>query len=363
MKNLIYALVLLSITACSTNNESNRIQPKRTDIVETVYASVKVVPSISYSPQPLTSGIIKEILVKEGDQVTEDQTLFSIEIPANAKNRQSTADLNLQEAKANYLGSSSLLRSIEAEIHTAQQQLTLDSMNFKQQERLWNQNIGKKNDYDRAKLAYTNTQNQVKILRQKKQQTLISLKNAYQKALNMSNVEKSQVGDYTVRSEINGIVFSINKEPGDFITTQERFGEIGTSDAYIIQMDIDEVDITKVAVGDSILISLDAYNDQVLFANVTKIYPKKEEATQTFRVEGKFIPPLPKLYNGFSGEANILVDKRINTLVIPSNYLLPQNKVLTNDGELTVKVGIKNLKYVEILEGVDTNTVLLKPAE
>lgn len=363
MNKLIYILFLIVTISCNNKNNEDVTSPRITDINETVYASIKIEPTSFYFPQPIHSGIIKDILVEEGDEVQKGQKLFQISIPAYTKNSLSNAQLNLQEAKANYNGTNNLLLNIESEIRSVKHQLSLDSTNFKRQERLWAENIGKKNDFEKADLIYKNTQNKLDILQQKKAQTLISLENNYKKALNLTNTESSQFNDYTIRSETDGMVYSLYKEVGDFINSQERFGEIGSADNFTIRMNIDEIDITKIALKDSVIISLDAYPNKIFIASVHKIYPKKEESTQTFQVESLFDLPPPKLYNGLSGEANILVDRRVNTLVIPADYLMPENKVQTKNGIESVKVGIKNLEYVEIISGIDTSTILLKPSE
>jgi len=69
------------------------------------------------------------------------------------------------------------------------------------------------------------------------------------------------------------------------------------------------------------------------------------------------------LFNGLAGEANIIVSKRKNALTIPSGYLIDKNKVLTTDGEKEIEIGLKNLKFVEVLSGIDVNTIILKPTE
>ena len=261
------------------------------------------------------------------------------------------------------MGNNNLLKNIQLEIKTIKEQVSLDSINFKRQERLWSQNIGRKSDLDQFKLKYQTSQKQLDILEQKLVQTKTNLKNNYKKALTKTKTEKSQLADYTVRSEIAGKVYFINKEVGDFISSQERFAEIGSDDKFKLEMDIDEVDITKIELGDSVLILLDAYANQIFVATVNKIFPKKDDITQTFRVESGFKELPPKLYNGLAGEANIIVSRRNNTLVIPAEYLLPNNKVMTTDGERNIKVGLKNLEFVEILSGIDTTTTIIKPSE
>jgi multidrug resistance efflux pump len=293
--------------------------------------------------------------------VKKGQVLFQISPTSDIQSRLTNAEIDLREAESNYLGNNNLLKNLELEIQYISEQLNLDSINFKRQERLYDQNIGTKLQYDQTRLKYFTTQKKLNILKKKLAQTSSNLKSNYKKALINTKTEKSQLDDFTIRSEIDGKIYAINKEVGDFISNQERFAELGSAESYKIEMDIDEVDITKIKVGDTVIISLDAYLDDVFVATVNHILPKKNDVTQTFRVESVFRNPPPKIYNGLSGEANIIVSKRKNALVIPTVYLMPNNKVSTSDGVKTIKIGLKNLKFVEVLSGIDANTTLLKP--
>jgi HlyD family secretion protein len=126
---------------------------------------------------------------------------------------------------------------------------------------------------------------------------------------------------------------------------------------------IDEVDIASVSPGQLIYITLDAYKDQVFEASLTKIYPLKDTRTQTFQVEGRFNKEPPTLFAGLSGEANIVLTEKKNAMTIPLNYLMQGKKVKTEQGEILVETGISNMSFVEILSGIDTSTVLLKPEQ
>lgn len=358
---IILATVSLAMISCSGKSDKSEIKPLQSNITESIYASVKITPEFSYQVQTIRPGIIDSILVKEGDLVEEAQLMFQISTPALEKVQLLDAEMNYEEARSNYLGEHNLIKNIKLELQSAKAQNKLDSTNFKRQERLLSQSIGKQLDFDQAKLKFINSSNQVKLLEQKLVQTKLSLENNYSKAINRINVEKEQLSDYKIFAKMAGKVYAINKEVGDFVGTQEKLAEIGSSSQFKIEMDIDEVDITKINQGDSVLIVLDAYPKEVFVAEVSKIYDKKNDLTQTFKVESVFKQSPPKLYYGLSGEANIIVSTRKNAITIPTEYLMPGNKVLTNDGEVDVEVGIKNLEFVEILSGLDTSTVINKP--
>ena len=126
-------------------------------------------------------------------------------------------------------------------------------------------------------------------------------------------------------------------------------------------MKIDEVDIARIKTGQKALITLDAYERQVFEAEITRIYPQKDKRTQTFEVEAEFKNPPAVLYAGLSGEANVVLNQKDDILLIPREYLIEGDHVNTPDGMVPVKIGMKNLEFVEIISGIDTSTILLKP--
>lgn len=357
------ALAVLLFFGCNAENSSDRVKPVLSDITESVYASVTVRPEISYFPQSLNTGILQEIAVAEGDTVQEGQLLFTVSVTPSVLNRVTTAELNLAEAKSNYRGKDNLLLNLEVELASVKEQLMLDSITFDRQQRLWQQKIGKESDLDRARLAYQSSQNKLQLSLKQYTQAKANLATNYQKAASQVKAERALLGDFKVHASMGGKVYRISKEIGDLITTQEKFLEIGSADQFIIEMDIDEVDITKIGLGDTVAVALEAYPGQVFLAKTIELAPKKDDFTQTFRVESTFINKPPRLYNGLSGEANIIVSTRQHAMVIPADYLLPGNKVLTDAGEVEVKIGVKNIQFVELLSGVDTSTSILKPAQ
>jgi HlyD family secretion protein len=362
MYRFLFFFFLLSF-GCSKKPNNSTTQPRLENIQESVYASLKIVPNQSYSVRPIFSGIIDQIFVNEGDTVTKDQPLFKISISPTAKLKQSDAQLALEEASSNLQGENNLLSNLQKEIEILQLQYSRDSINYSRLKTLWNQNIGKKVDLENAELAYQNSANRLDLLNKQFSQSQTNLNRQLQRARHLVNSENAQLKDFVIVSKINGTIFNIEKQIGDLISPQEIFAEIGTSNDWIIEMEIDESDIGKITVGDTVVLNLDAYPNQVYSALISFISQRKNELTQTFLVRAAFLISPPQLYYGLNGEANIIVNTKQNAMIIPSSYLLPENKVLTSSGEKEIIIGMKNLDFVEIISGIDTSTVLLKPIE
>jgi multidrug efflux pump subunit AcrA (membrane-fusion protein) len=123
---------------------------------------------------------------------------------------------------------------------------------------------------------------------------------------------------------------------------------------------IDEVDITKIELNQVILITLDAYEKEVFEAKISKIYPTKNERTQTFKIEGVFTNRPKKLYPGLTGEANIVINTKNNVITVPNEYINENSELKTDKGLIKVVTGIKNLERIEIVSGIDSSTLIYK---
>jgi RND family efflux transporter MFP subunit len=187
------------------------------------------------------------------------------------------------------------------------------------------------------------------------------LENRYRQAQNALKQAQTSLGDFNITSRVDGKVYSVLKEAGELINAQQALAQVGHADRFIIDMSIDEVDIARLRIGQKVWVSLDAYEGQVYEALISRILPLKDERTQTFSVEALFTDSPDVLYAGLSGEANIVISKKENVLSIPLDLLIEDSKVLTNDGEVEVQTGLRNLEYVEILSGIDSTTILYRP--
>lgn len=356
----LLSIASFALISCNRGN-SEAIRPTRQSIIESVYASATIVPEFYYRPQATRQGLIEAMLVKEGDLIKKDQLICQIQVPAEVEAKAENATINFKEAEANFIGSNNLLKTMQAEIDVRKERLQLDSLNYFRQKRLWDQKIGTQVALDQATLTYENSQTQLEILKQKHAQTLLALKSNYRRNLNQSDSEKQLLKEYAIRSLIDGRVYQVYKKLGEFVNPREAIVEIGSANNFKIEMDLDEEDILKVNAGDTALVVIDAISDRVLTSIVSRIYPQKDPQSQTFLIEGKFIDPPDKIMAGLAGEANIIVGRRKNALTIPTDYLLDGNKVLTADGEISILLGVKNLDFVEILEGIDSTTLIFRP--
>lgn len=354
---LVFAL-LGCLSSCNPGKE--KIKPAVRTITESVYSSVTIQPDSLYQAHAVVSGILEQNLVEEGEIVARGTPIAQIINNAPQLNVEN-ARLSLELALDNYSGNNAVIRTLEDEIRAARLQAQNDSVNYFRQKNLWEQNIGSQVEYDSRKLAYELSRNNLSLLLGNYARTKNELRTKVIQAENNYKTAMITTGDFTVESKINGTVYALYKNRGELISTLEPLAAIGSSNDFLIEMLIDEVDIVKVQQGQIAIVTLDAYGNDVFEAVVSKIYPRKDERTQTFKVEAIFKVPPDVLYPGLAGEGNIIVGQKENALTIPRSYLINDRMVLTEDGEIELTLGLQNLEYAEVLSGLDKNTAIMKP--
>ncbi len=353
----VFYLIAILLIAQSCSKKQDKTLPIERALTESVYSSVIIQPDSLYQVYAIVSGILDSNLVEEGDLVSKNEKLFQI-INNTPKLNTQNAKLALNLAQENYNGRATVLSSIEDEIEAAKLTYKNDSINYYRQKNLWDQNIGSKVQYDSKKLNYQLASNQSKLLQSKYNRTKNELETTVKQAQNNYQTASITTKDFTVKSKINGKVYALYKEPGEIVTSIQPLATIGSAKRFIIELLVDEVDIVQIALTQDVLINLDAYNDRVFKGKVSKIYPKKDERNQTFTVEAVFVSQPEILYPGLSGEANIIIAKKEKVLTIPKSYLLDDNKVKTDEGYVTVKTGLQNMDYIEILSGISKDTYI-----
>ncbi|OBX27233.1 multidrug efflux pump subunit AcrA (membrane-fusion protein) [Gelidibacter algens] len=358
MRFPIYISLLFLMGSCKSK-EDNRY-PEYKTLTESVYASILIQPDSSYQAYASVAGILERNFVVEGDLVLKNQILLQINNSVPQVTIEN-AKLSLQLAQQNYTGEAAVLNGIRDEMASANLRYKNDSIVYKRQENLWKQKIGSKADYDAKKLNYEVSQKNLQQLKNSYEQTKNQLQTSIKQANNSLKTSIISNKDFTIQSKINGKVYALYKEPGEIITTMEPLVSVGSASVFVIEMLVDEVDIVKIALNQSVVITLDAYKGMVFNGKVSKIYPQKDERNQTFKVEARFEKQPEVLYPGLSGEANIIISKKENVLTIPKYYLIDGTKVETDQGIVTIKTGVENMEFIEIIEGITDSTLLHKP--
>ncbi|MBP6574380.1 MAG: efflux RND transporter periplasmic adaptor subunit [Flavobacteriales bacterium] len=352
-------LVALLFAACG--NDAETITPTVGPITESVYASGVVKAEGQYQVFPTVNGTVVELLVKEGDTVKAGQSLLRIDDRTSSlTSRTAEAQVRLLERNASETGP--VLAQLKEALGQARDKAEVDSVNYARQVALWSQQIGSKNELDQRELAYTTS----KAARNRAVQALDEARNRLRTELDVArnNAAMGSAGndDRTPRSLMDGVVYDLMIEPGELATTQRAVALVGRADQFIVELEVDEYDITKVKPGLAVRISLDSYNGYAFQGKVTRIVPNMDLRSRTFRVEAVFTELPPRLFPNLTVEASIVLNFKDSALTIPASYLLEDHYVLTGPEQRTeVVIGARDLERVEVISGIDANTTLYKP--
>lgn len=351
-------IICFGIQSCSQERESVKVDPQ--DIVESVYTSVTIDPATMYKVNSTLSGLISSINFDVGDKVNIGDVIFQIhDIQGN--NTASNSKLNYQAALKNYSGEQNMLDDLRLEIENVSLKRNNDSLNNTRNSALFEKSLISDVEMEQSKILFNSSKNAHITLINKLKRLERDLKLSVEQAKNNYNSSLSRSKDAFIASKIDGIIYEISKEQEELVAIQETIAIIGSEDSFVLKMLIDEVDITKVKIGQKIIVSLEAYTGKVYEGVVKRIAPKMDTRTQTFEIEGEFTNPPDKLYMGLTGEGNILINKRENVLVIPLEYLVDGDKVETDDGLTKVTIGVRSLSHVEILSGIKKGDIIYKP--
>jgi HlyD family secretion protein len=345
----------VSVFLISCSDEQKSITPVQQNITHSIYAAVTVKPDNLYTVYAQQTGIISEIFVTEGDSVFAGQKIGAI-INENMELNQEKAILQYQLAESKLYGQGNTLKTLESEIESLKSQVKFDSINYFKNVKLEKEKVVPKTTLDNFKLKYDLSTNQLSNAQQKFFQIKKELENSLEQSKTNLKVAKINLSDSYIYSLIDGMIYSIEKEIGEFISSQIPFAQIGSKNNFVIEMLVDEEDITQVRIGQKVVVSLEAYPDTAFLCEVTKIYPQKDPVKQTFTVEGIFLEQPKTMFFGMSGESNIIIEQQENVLVIPREYINDKNQVRTKDGLITVKTGLKDMSHIQILEGLTVNS-------
>lgn len=357
MKYLIFGSLVIFLIACTDKKESTT--PFVQDITESIYAAGIIKSENQYSVFPKVNGIVEHVYVEAGDYVIKGSPILSI---YNEAQRLSNENAMLTADFYNFNTNVNRLNDLKNQIELAKLKMKNDSTQFERQKKLQQNNAGTKVDYDLSELAYENAQINY--------QSAINQYNDYYRQLKYNstqakkNVEISGLTakDFTVFSELDGKVYSINKSKGEMVGIQTELAVVGDATTFILEMQVDEKDILQIKLGQKVIITLDSYGDQTFEAKITKIYPLMDIKSKTFLLEAKFIEQPAVLYPNMNFEANIILNAKKNALLIPRKYIVNDSFVINADGDtLPVVLGLKNYQNVEIISGISANDKIILP--
>lgn len=356
---IITVLLLYTILLSSCNDKTEKTNPVTEDITETVYASAIVKTKDQYQVFATVDGIINKLFVTENDLVKKGDPLIQVMDESSTINREKAS---LEASYADVSTNREKLADVKNSIALAQSKAGNDSLLYQRQKNLWNENIGSKTELEQRELAYENSKSLLESAKLRYQDLLKELEFNAKQARNNLSISKFKESDFLIKSEMDGKVYSLLKEPGEMVTPQTPLAVIGDAAVFLLEMQIDEYDIAKIKLGQLVLLTMDSYKGAVFEAKVSKIIPLMNQRSKSFTVEAEFVKQPSVLYPNLTAEANIIIQSKKDALTIPRTYLVDDSLVMVGKDKMKkVTIGLKDYQKVEILNGLTSGDVIYKP--
>lgn len=309
--------VVIAISALSAARRSGRATEVRIetvgkrDLVSVVTASGKIEAVTQVDISSDITGRIVKLTVREGDLVKKGQLLVQID-PSQYQSVVQRAEAFLQSSQAS-------LQQVRANRDQAKRQLDRAL-----EIRRANPNLiaaetveQAQQAYDVAVANYNSTDSQVDQARAQLQEA-------------RDNLAKTRI-----YAPIDGRVTRLAVEegevavPGTFSRETGLLMRVADLSGILAKVDVDETDVVRLSLGDSVAISIDAFPDTAFFGRVTKIGNSAKvsassggggaqtERAVDFEVEIELVNPPSDIRPDLSATARIVTDTRQQVLSIP----------------------------------------------
>ena len=317
------------------------------NIMNSITATGTIEPVTSVTVGTQVSGIVSKLFVDYNSVVKKGQVIAELD-------------------KTNLM---SQLNTAKTQLATAQSQLNYQTANYKRYKTLFEKGLVAADDFDNAKLSYTQAKEQV-----------ASAKEEVQRA-------QTNLGYATITSPIDGVVLSKSVEEGQTVAASFSTPELFTIAQDLTNMqvvaDVDEADIGDVKEGERVTFTVDAYPDDTFEGKVKQV---RQEATTTNNVVTyEVVISAPnadlKLKPGLTANVTIYTAERKGVLSVPSKALrfIPQketvgkmkivdvanakNKVWTIEGNSIVahkvNIGMTDGTNTQIVGGIAEGTKVI----
>ena len=261
MRKILF-LIIASFFAFSCNKQEVVKPRKVSSIVESVYASGTIIPKNEHALFSLVNGIVLKKYVKDGDVVKKGQILYEISNGA-PEARLNSARKAYEKSSADMGENSSVLTDAKANLENAQSKFSLDSAIYFKYKKMIAVDAISQLQLDQAKVQYDISFNAVKAAKQKyssaKRDLSVSLSNAQSQLA----LAETDLNNFIIRSDVDGVVFKTYKEEGETVRMNENLAMLGEQSGRIIKMQVDQGDIDKLKIGQQVLFKTDVTGNKI----------------------------------------------------------------------------------------------------
>jgi RND family efflux transporter MFP subunit len=315
--------------------ESAEVAPvARGTALQGVYGTVDVEPVNEAIVRTRNFGMLSAVNFKAGDSVKAGQVLVETSDESVQRDIDSV-NSGLAEAKVRQaLGPASADALKNQEIEVDKLKKLLDAN-------------------DISPVEYEKAQNSLASLRDEVQKETLALNTDVENAERGRDALKDQLGHDSITAPMDGVILDSYCNLGEYVPPQTQICRIGSAENQVVAQ-VNEEDVGYLTPGMKAKIRLYAHQDRDIVGTLKKILPQAEN--QVYHVLFSLDDPPALLLPGMTGEMNIIIGERQNTLTIPSRAIRHGNTVLAvvkgRVKQITVKTGFHTMERTEILDGL-----------
>ncbi|RLA84264.1 MAG: hypothetical protein DRG31_05180 [Deltaproteobacteria bacterium] len=309
---------------------------KRERVERWIEAVGTVMPRQAVRITPKVPGKIEAIYVQEGDRVSQGEPLVKLE--------QKDFLLAVDRAEAAYLKAKAQLERARVALEDARR-------DWKRGKFLFAQKVISQREYEKLETAFKAARSRYDLAQAQLQEAEVLLRQA-----------KKELADTVIRAPFSGYVSERFVDPGQRAYTMPPTEILELLDLSQVKVvfDLPERDLPSVKEGQPLRVFPDALPERAFSGKVTKVYPKVDPTTRTFRAEGVLDNPEGLIKPGMFVRVKVLLGEE-ETLLIPADAVLR----LQGTGEVycfvveegraqrrELEVGRRLDSFVEVLGGL-----------
>jgi len=344
---LIWFLTSIFISSNKNKQTYQTSKVERGTIISSVSASGQVLTVNIMSATTKASGIVKEVYVKDGDIVKKGDNILKIELDFQGQQKNS-------QAWASYLSAKNNLENAKIALYTLQSDMFSKWDTFKElaTNSTYQNSDGSPNYTNRALPEFHIAEKNwlATEAKYKNQEAVIT---QAQVALNSSWLDYTLTSP-TITAPTDGTITSLMFTSGMSIgsldtgtsTSNQKVATIETGGNPVVSVNLSEIDVSQVKIDQKATITLDSISDKTftgIVVGVNKIGETTNGVTQypsIIQLDSTSNQILPNM----TVTAIIIIDRKDNSLIIPSSAVKIQNEQ----------------SYVEILENGKPKSVLVE---
>lgn len=267
LAGLIVLLLILKGTGAIGKDEGVKVAvdtAAEKTIIQVVTASGKIYPETEVKIKPDVSGEIVEMPILEGDSVTKGQLLLKIN-PSIYSSEVAQAEAAVNQSRANVSNSREIANQNKAQMDRAK-------VNYERNKKLFDDKVISKLEFEQSETDFLTA----KAAYDASQSTISGGNFGVNSATAGLSQAQENLRRTTITAPTSGIISQLLVEKGERVVgTAQMDGTqiltIADLGRMEVRVDVSETDISKVSLGDTAIIDVDAYRDQKFKGVVTKI--------------------------------------------------------------------------------------------